>query len=227
EDPHRNTGRAIVIALIICAVVYLAIALAVAGNLTLGEIIAAENFSLAEAARPAFGDTGVWFTVVLAVVATASGVMASVFAASRMLAMLTRMHEVPHRHFGLPGTVRTHTTIYTVVIAIALTALFDLRQIATLGAIFYVIMDIAIHWGLLRRLRDRIEFRSGIVVLAIVLDVVVLGAFLWIKASSDALILVVAAVGIAAIVGGELWLMRSHTDDEGNMHMGEDLEHGT
>ena len=68
---------------------------------------------------------------------------------------------------------------------------------------------------------------AGIVVLAIVLDVVVLGAFLWIKASSDALILVVAAVGIAAIVGGELWLMRSHTDDEGNMHMGEDLEHGT
>src|SRR5699024_8436011 len=79
-DPHRNTGRAIVIALGICTLLYLAIAAAVAGSLTLSEIIAAEDFALAEAARPAVGDAGVWFTVALAVVATASGVMASIFA---------------------------------------------------------------------------------------------------------------------------------------------------
>jgi hypothetical protein len=72
KDPHRNTGRAIIIALVLCAVVYLAIAATVAGNLTVSEILKAEDFSLAEAARPAFGQAGVWFTVVLAVVATAS-----------------------------------------------------------------------------------------------------------------------------------------------------------
>lgn len=226
-DPHRNVGRAIVIALAICSVLYLILAIAVAANLRVPEIIAAQDYALAEAARPAFGDAGVWITVGVAIIATASGVIASIFAASRMLAMLTKMDEVPHRHLGLPGTVRTHTTIYTVALAMLLTVFFDLKRIAALGAIFYLIMDIAIHWGLLRRLQNRIEFRAGIVVLAIVLDVVVLGAFLWIKASSDALILVVAAVGIGAIVGGELWLMRSHTDDEGNMHMGGDLEHGT
>ncbi|MDP1807728.1 MAG: APC family permease, partial [Acidimicrobiales bacterium] len=199
-DPHRNTGRAIVIALAICTVVYLAIAAAVAGNLTLPEIIRAEDFSLAEAARPAFGDGGVWFTVILAIVATASGVMASVFAASRMLAMLTHMRQVPHRHFGMPGTVRTHTTVYTVVFAMALAATFDLRRIAALGAIYYLIMDIAIHWGLLRHLRSRIDFKPAVVIAAIVLDVVVLGAFLWVKASADALSLYVSAAGIVLIV---------------------------
>ncbi|KAA3641458.1 MAG: APC family permease, partial [Armatimonadetes bacterium] len=56
KDPHRNTGRAIIIAIGICTIVYLAIAAAVAGNLTLPEIIVAEDFSLAEAARPIFGD---------------------------------------------------------------------------------------------------------------------------------------------------------------------------
>lgn len=86
------------------------------------EIIAAQDFSLAEAARPAFGATGVWFTVAIAVVATASGVTASIFAASRMLAKLSMMKQVPHRHVGLPGTVRTHTTVYTVALAMALTA---------------------------------------------------------------------------------------------------------
>jgi hypothetical protein len=52
---------------------------------------------LAEAARPAFADAGVWITVGLAAVTTASGVMASVFAASRMLTMLSLMREFPHR----------------------------------------------------------------------------------------------------------------------------------
>ena len=41
------------------------------------------------------------------------------------------------------------------------------------------------------------------------------------------MILVVAAVGITATIGGERWLMRSHTDDDGIMYMGHDLEHDT
>ncbi len=218
-DPHRNTGRAIIISIAISAVLYIALAVMVAGNLTLTEIIDAENFALAEAARPAFGNAGVWFTVVLAVVATASGVMASVFAASRMLAMLTRMKEVPHRHFRMPGTLRTHAMVYTVAFAIVLTILFDLRRIAALGAIFYLIMDIAIHWGILRHLRSRIDVRPTIVVTAIVLDVIVLAAFLWVKASEDTLILIVAAAGIALIVAGERLFMWSHTDSDGTMDM--------
>lgn len=218
-DPHRNTGRAIVIALAICTVVYLAIAAAVAGNLEITEIVAAEDYSLAEAARPAFGDGGVSFTVVLAIVATASGVMASIFAASRMLAMLTHMTQVPHRHFSLPGSVRAHTTVYTVVFAIALAATLDLGRIAALGAIYYLIMDIAIHWGLLRHLRRRVAYRRAIVVGAIVLDVVVLGAFVWVKASADPLGLWVAAAGIVLIVLGERLFMASHTRPDGTMDM--------
>jgi amino acid transporter len=218
-DPHRNTGRAIVISLAICVVVYLAIAVAVAGNLTLGQIIRAEDFSLAEAARPAFGNGGVWFTVILAVVATASGVMASLFAASRVLAMLTRMKEVPHRDFAMPGTVRTHATVYTAAFAMALAAAFDLRRIAALGAIYYLLMDLAIHWGLLRHLRSRIEVSAVIVTTAIVLDIVVLAAFLWVKASADPFTLWVSAAGIALIVLGERLFMRSHTRSDGSMDM--------
>jgi amino acid transporter len=191
----------------------------VAGNLTVSEIVAAEDYSLAEAARPAVGEAGVWFTVALAIVATASGVMASIFAASRMLAMLTHMTQVPHRHFGMPGNTRAHTTAYTVVFAMALAAAFDLRRIAALGAVYYLLMDLAIHWGLLRHLRNRVEIRPTIVVTAVVLDVVVLGAFVWVKASADTLGLWVAAAGIVLIVAGEQLFMRSHTRADGTMDM--------
>ena len=218
-DPHRNTGRAIVISIAICSALYLALSVAVAGNLTITEIIDAEDFALARAAEPALGNAGLWFTVIIAVVATASGVIASVFAASRMLAMLSRMKEVPHRHFGMPGPIRVHTMVYTVAFAMALTVAFDLRRIAALGAIFYLIMDIAIHWGILRYLRARIEVNAAVVATAIVLDVVVLAAFVWVKASTDMLIIYVSIAAIAAIVAAERLFMRSHTDPSGHMDM--------
>ncbi len=218
-DPHRNTGRAIVISIAICSALYVALSVAVAGNLTLSEIIAAQDYALARAAEPALGTIGLWATVAIAVIATASGVIASIFAASRMLAMLTRMKEVPHSHLGMPGTVRLHTMVYTVAFAMVLTILFDLRRIAALGAIFYLLMDIAIQWGVLSRLRSQIEARPAIVATAIVLDVVILGAFLWVKASADPLILYVSAAAIVVIVIGERLFMRSHTDRAGNMDM--------
>jgi len=209
-EPRRNTSRAIVIAISICAVLFLTISVAVAGNLSIGEIIAAQDYSLARAAEPALGDLGVTLTVAIAVIATASGVIASVFAASRMLAMLTRMKQVPHRHFRMPGTVRLHTTVYTVGFAILLTVLFDLRRIASLGVIFYLLMDIAIHWGLFRHLRSKIKIRTWIVVAAIVIDGIILAAFLWVKVSTDPFILYFSAVAIGLIVLGERFFMRSY-----------------
>ncbi len=209
-DPHRNVGRAIVIAIAICVVIYVLVSLAVGANLSLGEIVAARDYALAEAAEPAFGDMGLWFTVAFAIVATVSGVIASVFAVSRMLAMLTDMKLVPHSHFGMPGDIQKHTLVYTIVIAMFLTVFFDLGRIAALGAIFYIVMDIAVHWGILRHLREEIGAAAWVLVTAIVLDVAVLAALLIIKAGSDMTVVYAAAVGIVIVFAGErLFLKRT------------------
>lgn len=90
-DPHRNVGRAIVWSIAICVVVYLLVAFAVGSSLPLDRIVAAKDYALAEAADPALGRTGFYLTVALALVATLSGLIASVFAVSRMLAAFTAM----------------------------------------------------------------------------------------------------------------------------------------
>ncbi|MEQ8937899.1 MAG: APC family permease, partial [Gammaproteobacteria bacterium] len=215
KDPHRNVGRAIIISLVICVCLYLLVSLAVGGNLSIDEIVKARDYSLAQAARPVFGDYGLWFTVGFAIIATVSGVIASVFAVSRMLAMLTDMKLVPHSHFGMPGSIQKHTLVYTVVIAILLTVFFDLSRIASLGAIFYIIMDIVIHWGVLRYLYKDINANPVILVIAIVLDVVVLCAFLIVKAQTDVLILWAAIIGMALIVTAErVFLRLKHLDND-------------
>ena len=182
-------SRTIIISITICAILYVLVALAVASNLTLPEIVKARDFALAEAARPAFGDFGLWFTVALAIVATVSGV----------IAMLTEMKLVPHRHFGMPGTLQKHTLVYTIVIAMALTIFFDLSRIASLGAIFYLVMDIAVHWGVLRHLRIEVKANPFILASAIILDVIVLGAFIVVKAQTDMLVVVVSLLAMLTI----------------------------
>jgi len=213
-DPHRNVGRAIIIAIGLCLLLYLLVTLAIGGNLTVDEIVAARDYALAEAARPAFGDAGLWFTVLFAIVATVSGVIASVFAVSRMLAMLTDMKLVPHSHFGMPGSIQRHTLVYTIVIAMLLTVFFDLSRIAALGAIFYLVMDMLIHWGVLRRLRQEIEASAVILVMAIVLDAVVLVALLVVKAQSDMLVLWASLAGLVVIFAGEWLFLRYRAEDE-------------
>lgn len=212
-DPHRNVGRAIVIAIAICVAIYTLVALAVGANLTVPEIVAARDYALAEAARPAFGDLGLWFTVTFAIVATVSGVIASVFAVSRMLAMLTDMKLVPHSHFGMPGSIQKHTLVYTIVAAMLLTVFFDLGRIASLGAIFYIVMDIAVHWGILRHLRREVAASAVVLITAIAMDVVILAALLIIKAASDVVVLYAAVAGIVLIFGGERLFLRSGARD--------------
>jgi len=208
KDPHRNVGRAIMISIALCVVIYALVGFAVASNLSLQEVIETRNYSLAAAAKPALGEYAVWFTVVLAMLATAGGIIASIFAVSRMLAMLTEMKLVPHSHFGMPGSIQKHTLVYTVVLGLLLTAFFDLTRIAALGIIFYLIMDVAVHWGVLRHLRQEIGARSAVLVGAIFLDIIVLAGFLWIKISTDLLVVGVACAVMLAILVVEALFLR-------------------
>jgi len=223
-DPHRNVGRAIVISIAACVVIYTLVGFAVASNLSLSEIIETRDYSLAAAARPALGEYGVWFTVAIAMLATAGGILASVFAVSRMLAMLTEMKLVPHRHFGMPGSIQKHTLVYTVVLGLVLTAFFDLSRIAALGIVFYLVMDIAIHWGVLRYLLDDVKAKSWVPVTAIILDLLALSGFVWVKLNSDPFVLGVAVVTMMLIAIGEQLFLGSKKRKQ-VVHLSQDNEH--
>jgi amino acid transporter len=217
KNPHKNVGLSIIISIAVCTIIYVALALSVAGGLSIEEIIVAKDYALAAAAEPIFGAWGSTLTILLAIVATVSGVIASVYSASRMLAMLSRMKQVPNLN-GIKK-LKNPALIFTVSLAILLTILFDLTRIASIGAIFYLIMDIAIHWGLFRHLKKEVKFNPVIPIIAIVMDVVILSAFIYLKYVNDPFVLIVAAIGIALIFLTQFIFMKSHTDDDGNMNM--------
>ncbi|MEQ3763598.1 MAG: APC family permease, partial [Alcanivorax sp.] len=217
KDPKKNIGKAIIISISACVVIYLLVGFAVSSNLSLDEIIETQNYSLAAAAKPALGDIGVWFTVAIAIMATTGGIVASIFAVSRMLAMLTEMKLVPHSHFGMPGSIQKHTLVYTVVLGLILTIFFDLTRIAALGIVFYLIMDIAIQWGVLRHLREDLKANAVIPSISIFLNLVVLGGFVWVKINSDPFVIIVSILTMTAILITE-WAFLKYGKSNKNEH---------
>ncbi|MBL1293817.1 MAG: APC family permease [Thiotrichales bacterium] len=218
-DPTRNVGRSIVISIAICIIIYVTLAISVGANLSIDAIIKAKDYAIAEAARPIFGDLGLWITVFIAIVATVSGVFASVFSASRLLGMLGMMKQVP----GLIKKKGTNPAlIFTVLLAMTITILFDLTRIAAIGAIFYLLMDIAVHWGLVRHLRGTLDFNPVFPIVAIIVDVVILTTFVLLKLETDPLVITVSVIGFLIIIIAQKLFMKSHTGSDGKMDMGMD-----
>ncbi|WP_339876283.1 MULTISPECIES: APC family permease [Flavobacteriaceae] len=217
KNPHKNVGRSIIISIAVCTIIYVVLALSVAGGLSVEEIIIAKDYALAAAAKPLFGEWGSILTILLAIVATVSGVIASIYSASRMLGMLGNMKQVPD--MNKMKKLKNPSLIFTVSLAILLTILFDLTRIASIGAIFYLIMDIAIHWGLFRYLKKEVKFNPIIPIIAIVMDIVILSAFIYLKYVNDPFVLVVAGIGIALVFLFQFLFMKTHTDKDGNMKM--------
>lgn len=207
REPKRNIGRAIMIAISLCTALYLLITVAVTGSLTVPQIIEARDYALAEAAEPTFGSWGVRLTVMIAVVATLSGLVASLFSVSKLYDMLRDMGQAP----GLPNEAGHQSLFITAGLAIIMAAFFDLSQIASLGAILYLSMDIAIHWGIIRHLKDDVEAKAWVPWTAIVLDIAVLVPFLILKAQSDPFTLVITAA-VALIIITAQWLVVRHRD---------------
>jgi len=100
------------------------------------------------------------------------------------------------------------------VIAIILTIFFDLSRIASIGVVFYIVMDIFIHWGVFKHLREDVHAKAWILVSAIILDFVVLLAFLWVKAKSDIFIVWVSVAGVLIVFAAEKWFLKLHAYEE-------------
>ena len=204
QDPKKNIARSIVISLLICTVLYLLITVSVESSIGAKGAVDARDYALAQAAEPLFGAWGVGITVAIAVVATLSGLLASLYSVSRLYAMLQEMRQAP----SLPNKVTHQPMIITAGLAIVATAFLDLSQIASMGAFLYLAMDIAVQWGVIRHLRAKIDAKPWLPALTIALDLAILIPFTVLKVQNDILTVIVAASVAAAIVIAQVITMR-------------------
>jgi len=187
-NPAKTLPRAIMTAVAIVMVLYVAVALAVFGNLPADQVIAAKDYALAEAARPVFGESGFRIVAIAALFSTASAINAALYAVTNVTYQLAKEGELPAA-FGRPvGHSREGLVISSLLIMI-LAVFFDLSEIAAIGSVSILIVHFIVHVGHLR-LRRETGASLPIVILAALsnLTAIVLAAAYLGRTAPDALI---------------------------------------
>jgi len=96
ENPKQTMLKAMVITIVLVGFLYVLTSLAVLGNLPLSEVISAKDYALAQAASPLFGSMGFKVMAVTALLATASAINATLYAATEIGYTLAKEGNLPH-----------------------------------------------------------------------------------------------------------------------------------
>ena len=144
KDPQNTMLKAMFIAILIVAVLYIITSIAVLGNLSLDKIIQTKDYALAVAAKPMFGELGFKIISVTALLATASAINATLFSVSSIGYTMAKEGSLPkvyeynvfHSNEGL---------IISSLLVIPMILFFNLSQITTVAAIIMLIVQGTTH----------------------------------------------------------------------------------
>lgn len=175
-DPKRNLPRAMYLALGITMVLYIAISISVYGTLTVDEVIYYGPTAIAEAARPSLGDAGYVCMGIAALLATASSVLATIYASVGLTDTLAEVRQFPPV-FGKSSGLGRHGGLFiTAALTLLFVNVFDIGALASIGSavslgVFVLVGVAGLH------LRKEIGAQSWIIVAAIAASSIALGFF--------------------------------------------------
>ncbi|WP_038074251.1 APC family permease [Thioclava pacifica] len=199
-DPARTLPRAIMTAIGLVMVIYVALAIAVFGNLPPDKVVAARDYALAEAARPVFGQAGFIIVAVAALFSTASAINAALYAVTNVTYEMARKGELP-AIFGEPIGHSREGLIVSSATIVLLAVLFDLSAIAVIGALTMLFIHMVTHIGHLRLL-DQTGASRGLIWLAVLANAaaVALGGWHLSTTNPGLLLWIVGFIALSFIV---------------------------
>ncbi len=137
-DPDRTLPRAYYISVLFVVFIYVLVALVAVGNLDYKEVVRAQDYVLAEAARPFFGEAGFVMIGIAALVSTASAINATLYGTARISYMVARFGQLP-RVFAKriwKGSYEGLVIISALTICAAL--VFNLENISVAGSLGFL-----------------------------------------------------------------------------------------
>ncbi|MCF6253627.1 MAG: APC family permease [Thiomicrorhabdus sp.] len=199
-DPANTLPKAMMTSILLVMVLYVAVALAVFGNLPADKVIEAKDFALAEAALPIFGHVGFMVVAITALIATASAINANLYSVTNVTYQLAKDGELPSV-FGKPIGHSREGLVISGVLVIALSLLFDLSEIAAIGSISILFIHAVTHIGHLKLIK-KTGASKWLVILAALFSLVAMGlALVYVSQHSDHIVLIlIGFVVVAATV---------------------------
>jgi len=166
KNPSKDMLKAMIIAILLVMVLYIAVTFAVFGNLPLSEVIKAKDYALAEAAKPAFGEMGFKIMAIAALVSTASSINANLYAVTNVTYQMAKNGELP-KVYERNVWHSTQGLVVSTIILIIFTIFFDLTEIAAIGSISILFIHALVHIGHFFKI-DKTKASKVLVALAII-----------------------------------------------------------
>jgi amino acid transporter len=146
KNPEKNIKKAYFLTVLFVILLYVTIAIVTVGSLPFKEIATAEDYVLAEAAKPMLGKTGFTIITIAALISTFSAINASLYGGSRVSYEIAEDDELPHqltyKLWNEPVGLAI-TTVATLLIANFL----KLESISTAGSVGFLLVFATVNYS--------------------------------------------------------------------------------
>ena len=154
KDPANTLPKALYLSVIIVIAIYIAVSTAVVGNLSLPEIIKAQDYALAEAVKPFLGLIGFKIMAVAALFSTSSAINATLYGGANVSYMIAKEGELPEFFERKVWGKGIEGLFITAGLVILFANLFDISKIAMLGSASFLLIYTAVNIGHLRLYKE-------------------------------------------------------------------------
>jgi amino acid transporter len=152
-DARKNIPRAYYYSVIFVILLYVVIAVITVGSLPFDKIKTAQDYVLAEAARPMLGQSGFLIITVAALISTFSAINASLYGGSRVSYELAEDDEDPHeltsRLWNQPIGL-----LITAVLTLLVANTLNLESISTAGSVGFLLIFAMVNYTGMKKARD-------------------------------------------------------------------------
>ena len=144
-NPKKNIPKAYYGSVIFVIVLYIIIAIVTVGSLPFDTIATAEDYVLAEAAKPMLGQIGFTIITIAALISTFSAINASLYGGSRVNFEIAEDDELPH-HFTSKLWNQPIGLLITAIATLVLVNILDLESISTAGSVGFILIFGIVNW---------------------------------------------------------------------------------
>ena len=145
RNPQRTLPRAYYSSVIFVILLYILVAVVAVSNLSVGELVQAKDYALAEAARPVMGNWGFILIAVAAMLSTASAINATLYGASRISYIIAKDGELPEFLERKVWSKPVEGLLVSAGLTLLVANLFDIESISMMGSAGFLIVFAAVN----------------------------------------------------------------------------------
>ena len=216
KDPSKTLPRAYYSSVLFVIILYILIAGVTIGTLPVSKIIDAQDYALAEAAKPFLGQAGFILIAVAAVLSTASAINATLYGTARLSYIIAKDGELPEFLERKVWNEPVEGLLITSVITLIVANLVDLSSISTMGSIGFLLIFAAVNFANTKLSHDT-KSKKWISMTGAVLCFAALISLLWQTAESSPIQLAIPIIMIGIAVLIEL-MFRIYTNRKIKLH---------